>query len=298
MENWIMMLTNKVKKIMSKQTEHDGRFDAIDTALENVDVQGVLDLIGATGDTGGSETAGTVMAKLNAIFTYAKGGVEYFKAGTYELKIPEGITSISITACGAGGGGEGGTEPYAGLTGGKGTAGGSTIIGNLVTLAGGNAGGDGGNGGGTNGKTGGKGDHYSSDAKNGQDSPVASGGVAGTRSGVNAGGGGGGAAIGNGGDGGDAGTTPFEEGGDGVKGGGGGGGAAIVNTGVSGGSGHGGHGGGGGDFIIGAAFEVEEGTILTIIVGEGGKGGEAGSPDFTPGGNGGDGYVKIAWGVL
>lgn len=67
MENWIMMLTNKVKKIMSKQTEHDGRFDAIDTALANASVQGVLDKIGATADTGGSATAGTLMAKNNAI---------------------------------------------------------------------------------------------------------------------------------------------------------------------------------------------------------------------------------------
>ena len=30
-DNWIMMLNNKLKKIMSKQTEHDGRFDALDS---------------------------------------------------------------------------------------------------------------------------------------------------------------------------------------------------------------------------------------------------------------------------
>lgn len=39
----------------------------IEQALANASVQGVLDKIGATGDTGGSETAGTVMAKNNAI---------------------------------------------------------------------------------------------------------------------------------------------------------------------------------------------------------------------------------------
>lgn len=39
----------------------------IEQALANASVQGVLDKIGATADTGGSETAGTVMAKNNAI---------------------------------------------------------------------------------------------------------------------------------------------------------------------------------------------------------------------------------------
>lgn len=39
----------------------------INEAIENAAVQGVLDLIGTTADTGGSETAGTVMAKNNAI---------------------------------------------------------------------------------------------------------------------------------------------------------------------------------------------------------------------------------------
>lgn len=62
MENWIMMLTNKVKKIMSKQTEHDGRFDAIDTALGNVDVQGVLDKIGNVEDSDND----TIFGKINS----------------------------------------------------------------------------------------------------------------------------------------------------------------------------------------------------------------------------------------
>lgn len=39
-------------------------------ALENASVQGVLDIIGATGDTGGSATAGTLMAKANAVIGY------------------------------------------------------------------------------------------------------------------------------------------------------------------------------------------------------------------------------------
>lgn len=39
-------------------------------ALSNSSVQGVIDLIGATADTGGSATAGTLMAKENAIIGY------------------------------------------------------------------------------------------------------------------------------------------------------------------------------------------------------------------------------------
>ncbi len=39
-------------------------------ALANASVQGVIDLIGATGDTGGSASGGTVMAKLNAAINY------------------------------------------------------------------------------------------------------------------------------------------------------------------------------------------------------------------------------------
>ena len=40
------------------------------TVKTNVaDIKGKTDLIGATGDTGGSATAGTVMGKLNAIIT-------------------------------------------------------------------------------------------------------------------------------------------------------------------------------------------------------------------------------------
>lgn len=39
-------------------------------ALASSSVQGVIDLIGETGNTGGSETAGTVMAKSNAVINY------------------------------------------------------------------------------------------------------------------------------------------------------------------------------------------------------------------------------------
>lgn len=44
-------------------------------ALENASVQGVLDRIGTTKDTGGTPTAGTAMGKLNAILNVVKSGV-------------------------------------------------------------------------------------------------------------------------------------------------------------------------------------------------------------------------------
>ena len=43
-------------------------------ALANSSTQGVLDLIGSTGDTGGSATAGTLMAKANAVIGYLLNG--------------------------------------------------------------------------------------------------------------------------------------------------------------------------------------------------------------------------------
>lgn len=45
-------------------------YGANEAALKNASVQGVIDLIGATGNTGGSATAGTLMAKENAIIGY------------------------------------------------------------------------------------------------------------------------------------------------------------------------------------------------------------------------------------
>lgn len=42
--------------------------DKIDEAIANASIQGVLDLIGKTTDVGGSNVAGTVMAKLNGLF--------------------------------------------------------------------------------------------------------------------------------------------------------------------------------------------------------------------------------------
>lgn len=54
-------------------------YDVNNNALANSSTQGVIDLIGATGDTGGSATAGTVFAKLNAIIS------SYLANSTYGL---------------------------------------------------------------------------------------------------------------------------------------------------------------------------------------------------------------------
>jgi hypothetical protein len=72
-------------------------------------------LIGATNQTGGSATAGTVMAKLNAIIANQaensgnNHGVAVFStAGTHQWTCPEGVYLVSAILCGAGGGGGGG----------------------------------------------------------------------------------------------------------------------------------------------------------------------------------------------
>lgn len=60
--------------------------DKVDEAIANSSTQGVLDLIGATADTGGSTMAGTVMAKLNAIIS---GGISTVKS------VQRGIITIA-----------------------------------------------------------------------------------------------------------------------------------------------------------------------------------------------------------
>lgn len=85
----------------------------------NTDAQAakLLALLGSTDDSGGTATAGTAMAKLNAIFTKLdpiqqsiinnfailldKGWT--FFTGDGEITIPDDITSVTLWGCGAGG---------------------------------------------------------------------------------------------------------------------------------------------------------------------------------------------------
>ena len=110
--------------------------------------------------------------KLDTVLTILGSGVaEYTSPGNYQLEIPAGITKIKVTACGGGGGGGDKRSGRSGCGGGGGGAaaivnqeyalegtvatqlnitvgsggsrnknGGATVIGNLVTLAGGKAG--------------------------------------------------------------------------------------------------------------------------------------------------------------
>ena len=57
--------------------------DKVDEVIANSSTQGVLDLIGATEDTGGSTMAGTVMAKLNNILS--KTGIKSVQRGTISI---------------------------------------------------------------------------------------------------------------------------------------------------------------------------------------------------------------------
>lgn len=153
-------------------------------------VTGIDGKIGNTDDTTGSAKVGSVMGKLNALFTVLSGGVVVWDtAGTYEWTVPAGVTKIKVSGAGAGagaggaasttfssletskttGGGGGGAgeavkdkeftvTPGSKLSitvgkhgvGGKGkvasnngekaddgTAGGATVVGELITLAGG-----------------------------------------------------------------------------------------------------------------------------------------------------------------
>ena len=213
--------------------------------------------------------------KLDTVLTILGSGVaEYTSPGNYQLEIPAGITKIKVTACGGGGGGGDEASGHSGCGGGGGGAaaivnqeytlegtvatqlnitvgkggsrnnnGGATVIGNLVTLAGGKAGsGDsgsnvqasGGAAGGTGGGAGGygkAGDGISVMSRAGTNGVSGTGGSGRTANsdGNNAAGGGGGGSLGNGGAG--AYIVGDRSGiGDAVKGsrGGGGGGGAFA----------------------------------------------------------------------
>jgi hypothetical protein len=88
-----------------------------------------IDNIGATGDTGGSATAGTVMGKLNKAITdittidgiidtintntagnNTHGTQTYSTAGTYTWTCPSNVKQVVVTVVGGGGGGGGGSK--------------------------------------------------------------------------------------------------------------------------------------------------------------------------------------------
>lgn len=289
--------------------------------LDNVNTS-----IGETDDTGGSETTGTVMAKLNNIqentadfkdnLAYLNSTIdsdnpvpidvlmtqllygtvfEYSKPGTYQLLIPANVSKIKVTACGGGGAGASTIGEYARCGGGgggaaineqiysvtpqsniaitvgaggqrgsgsspesaKGRDGQSTIIGNLVTLAGGRGG----------------------LVVNISDSSTDTGGQSG------------GSGGGKGGDG-KATNVAGENGGNGIIGAGGIGGTSTYSSCGSGGGGGGslGSGGNGGYYIN--RLNVRQATAGTKGGGGGGAATKAGTSGDT-GGNGGNGYVKI-----
>lgn len=281
---------------------------------------GILEMLAQRGDVESSlqkgikaylnSTVGTSgFQSMDKLITDTWGGMrEYTSAGTYSLKIPDNVTTIKITACGAGGGGGAGgstssTNKY------KGKDGGATVVGNLVTLAGG-YGGDGGvsdmmfhtvsvgNGsgrGGVGSSAESAGD-ITSDSYGGDgitDFPFfGTGGKCTSSSKAYRGGGGGGGSLGSGGSGG----TSADPAASGNKGGGGAGGygRSASNT-----VGKGGNGGSGGQVVMGT-YNVTPNTMITITVGKGGAGGagfQSGYGNTGTGGAGGDGYVKIEWGL-
>lgn len=278
----------------------------LETLAQRGDVEGALEkkikaYLNSTIGTSGFQS-------LDKMIKDTWGGMrEYTSAGTYSLKIPDNVTTIKITACGAGGGGGAGgsvgsTNKY------KGKDGSATVVGNLVTLAGG-YGGDGGisdtmyptvsvgNGSGRGGvgsseesASGITSNSYGGDGIT--DFPFfGTGGKCTSSSGSYRGGGGGGGSLGPGGNGG----TSADPAASGNKGGGGAGGygRSRSNTVGSGGSG-----GSGGQVVMGT-YNVTPNTTISITVGKGGAGGAGFQSSYGntgTGGDGGDGYVKIEWG--
>ncbi len=236
--------------------------------------KGIKAYLNSTIGTSGFQSLDKMLDKmLNVI----QGGViEFSTPGTYTAQIPEGVKSIYVTACGGGGagsaakgsascgggGGSGGAAiqriftvtPLSTInitvgSGGAGTNtvvssdafaanGNATVVGTLVTLAGGRGGGvrSGGASAGEGSGAGGSGKEYNSSSS----STYGSNGLFGKGGAKSEYSGGGGGSIGNGGDG----ASYGADGGNGTKGGGGGGGyksggsSAVSSKGGNGGDGY------------------------------------------------------------
>lgn len=68
-------------------------------------ITGIDGKIGRTDDKGGSNSSGSVNAKLNVLINNFQGGIkEFTNSGTFEFTVPDGIFNILVTAAGAGGG--------------------------------------------------------------------------------------------------------------------------------------------------------------------------------------------------
>lgn len=222
----------------------------------------------ATIDIAMESTSQQILNKLNSGGTNSNGGVQTFTAnGTFT--VPKGVYKILVTAAAGGqagsvgsragsstyryyggNGGNGGDcilkQPYnvtpgqvINITVGKGgttsgAVGTSTIIGNLVTLAGGSNVNNGSNNGGGTGGHGGynpnsSNNSYDYRSQPGRDGILGSGGSAGTYNPQDANGGGGGGSLGNGGNGAKSNKASENIGINGKQGGGGGGGLGVDN---------------------------------------------------------------------
>lgn len=263
----------------------------------NIDIENNFKLVNSTIGTDNPVSLDAII--LQAVY----GNVfEYQTAGTFELLIPATVSKIKITACGAGGGGGGASSAHYGSGGGgggdaivdreysvvpqskisitvgkggvaerskNGTDGGATIIGDLVTLAGGKGGtvGTASNHIGTGGQGSGNGGAGTSGAYLAEDQPET--------------------------------LLTTQTGGNGLIGKGGAGTSITVRTDIGrvsacgiGGAGGGSLGNGGG-----ANTHYQAGTKPTR--GGGGGGGSYwynGSNNISRQTNGADGYVKIVWG--
>ncbi|NYV67289.1 hypothetical protein HYI36_18620 [Bacillus sp. Gen3] len=236
--------------------------------------------------------SGSVHAKLKNIKTIlaTTGKVLRSKVfdvpGTYSWVVPDGVSEVYVTGCGAGAGGSSGSHNLA--TVGIGKSGGATSFGSLLTMSGGSV------------------------INGGQGSPgVLPGGKGGAGSfGPYVGGGGGGGGFSTGGQGGGnenraggvGGGVGGTEGGntlsygDGTSGGigAGGGGGSINGTNSDLKSGAG---GGAGGYVYDFPVTVTPGQNVTITIGVGGTGGVSNPPNTGAGkgGNGGNGLLTVKW---
>lgn len=225
------MLSNEDAMILNKMAEIGTKVAGVGTGVDSV--KGDMSVV--KNNMSKESTSQKILAKLSNGNTTPHGTQTFTENGTFT--VPAGVTKILVTAFGGGGGGHGAAgggggeriikKAYSvtpgtaisikiGVGGTDAVAGGSTVIGSLVTVAGGISG----NGTVPNtykGTVGGYGE------ANGQDNFMAYGG----KSGGNKGGGGGGAGYDNGGQGASYGDYTHDGGDGGIGAGGGGGGYGL-----------------------------------------------------------------------
>lgn len=89
--------TSQGQSISTLQSDVSAINTALDSVAQESSVQDIINSIGATADTGGSSTAGTLMAKMNDMLSNA-GAVKSVQRGTCTMSSNESTKTVTISS--------------------------------------------------------------------------------------------------------------------------------------------------------------------------------------------------------